>query len=285
MILVTGAAGKTGLAVIRAIARQGERVRALVRRNDQVQVVIDAGAGKSISGDMIKASTFNQALKDIDVVYHICPNVSPHEVEIGRHLIRACIEQGVNRIAYHSVLHPQTEDMPHHWAKLQVEELLIRSGLDFTILQPGAYMQNVQGNWKGIIEEGRFTVPYPVDTRLSMVDLQDVAEVASRVMLNPKYSGAIFELVGPETLNPQEIAEILTDELGLQVSAQEESLEAWKSRMEGSQLGGYQRSALIKMFEHYAKYSFTGNGFVLRQLLDRESTTFRNFIRRVLVTE
>jgi uncharacterized protein YbjT (DUF2867 family) len=136
MILVTGAAGKTGRAVIAELARNGAPIRALVRRVEQSQIVQDIGASEAVVSDMTLRPTFDEAVIDIDVVYHICPNVSPHEVDIGRNLIRASVEQGVDRIVYHSVLHPQTEDMPHHWSKLLVEELLLQSDVEFTILQP-----------------------------------------------------------------------------------------------------------------------------------------------------
>ena len=280
MILVTGAAGKTGRAVIEALSDQGGAVRALVRCAEQSQIVQDIGVTDVVVGDMTQDAAFDEACTGINVVYHICPNVSPYELEIGRNLIRSCREQGVNRIVYHSVLHPQTEDIPHHWAKLRVEELILSSGLDYTILQPAAYMQNIQGSWARITAEGILLTPYPVETRISMVDLHDVAEIAVKILLNPLYSGGIFELVGPEALSQVEVARILTEELGVRVSAQEESLGSWKKRMAGSGLGEYQQATLMKMFEYYAKYGFTGNNLVLKHLLDREPTSFRSYIRR-----
>ena len=79
-----------------------------------------------------------------------------------------------------------------------------------------------------------------------------------------------------------EVAEILTEELGSQVTAREESLEIWSTRMEATALGEYQRSTLIKMFEYYAKNGFKGNDLVLRHLLQREPTSFRSFVQRVM---
>lgn len=68
-------------------------------------------------------------------VYHICPNVHPQEVEIGRIAIDAARAAHVERFVFHSVLRPQIEAMPHHWRKLRVEEMLLASGLNFTILR------------------------------------------------------------------------------------------------------------------------------------------------------
>ena len=91
--------------------------------------------------------------------------------------------------------------MPHHWAKLQTEEMLFASGFDLTILQPTAYMQNIVGAWRGITEDGMFRVPYPVETRLSLVDLEDVAEAAALVLTQDGHAGATYELVGTAPLS------------------------------------------------------------------------------------
>jgi len=126
------------------------------------------------------------------------------------------------------VLHPQTEKMPHHWRKLRVEELLLESGLPFTILQPAAYMQNIAAGWERIREAGVYRVPYPVATRISLVDLQDVAEVAAMVLLGDDHLGATYELVGTAPLSQVEVAQQLAAALGRPVRAEAISLDVWE---------------------------------------------------------
>ncbi len=143
MILVTGAAGKSGRSVISALAQRGAAVRAYVRREGQIAMVQAAGADTVVIGDLQDAHTLQQAVQCVRALYHICPNMHPDEVAIGRRVIDAALAAGVEHFVYHSVLHPQTATMPHHWNKLQVEEALFESRLPFTILQPTAYMQNL----------------------------------------------------------------------------------------------------------------------------------------------
>jgi uncharacterized protein YbjT (DUF2867 family) len=143
MILVTGAAGKTGIAVIRKLSDLGESVRALVYRDEQGEVVKTHGAQEAVVGDMRDRSVLAHAVQGVRKLYHICPNISPDEVTIGEILIDVAGSAEIEIFCYHSVLHPQTRSMPHHWLKLQVEEMIIESGLNFTILQPAAYMQNI----------------------------------------------------------------------------------------------------------------------------------------------
>jgi uncharacterized protein YbjT (DUF2867 family) len=281
MILVTGAAGKTGRAVIRALTAKGEAVRALVHRPEQVPLVEALGAQKVVVGDMRLQATVDQAAWGVLAVYHICPNVSPDEANIGQAAIVAARSAGIKHFVYHSVLHPQIEAMPHHWQKLRVEEQLFESGLSYTILQPAAYMQNVLAHWDQIMEQGVYPVPYAVETRLSMVDLEDVAEAAAVVLTEPGHVGATYELVGTEAMSQTEVATILGQHLGRPVRAEAVPLEMWERRARESGLGAYQVETLVKMFRYYERYGFWGNPRVLYWLLSRSPTSFAAFVERL----
>jgi NAD(P)H dehydrogenase (quinone) len=277
MILVTGAAGKSGVAVIAALAARGAAVRALVHRADQSAAVAAQGAREVAVGAFEDAAALASAVDGASAVYHICPNVSPHEVAYARAVIAAAKAAGVPRFVYHSVLHPQVETMPHHWAKLRVEELLLASGLAATILQPTAYMQNILAGWRSIMEDGVYRVPYPVATRISLVDLRDVAEAAARVLTDEGHVGATYELVGTFALSQTEVADALSLAVGRQVRAVAETVEAWETRACAAGMGGYQRGTLAAMFRSYAADGLIGNANVLTWLLVRTPTTLAQF--------
>jgi uncharacterized protein YbjT (DUF2867 family) len=280
MILVTGAAGKTGQAIIRALVAQGAAVRALVRRLAQSPAVEALGA-EVVAGDMRDRAAMDRAMQSVQAVYHICPNVSPDEVAIGRTVVGAARQAGVERFVYHSVLHPQVEAMPHHWFKMRVEELLFASGLALTILQPAAYMQNVLAHWDRIVGEGIYPVPYPVETRLGLVDLEDVAEVAAIVLTGLGHAGATYELAGPEALTQTEIASILGQQLERAVHAQAVPHADWERGARAAGLGDYQVDTLLQMFRYYEQHGFWGNPRVLGWLLGRPPATFAEFVERV----
>ena len=143
----------------------------------------------------------------------------------ARGVATAAQAQGVKRFVYHSVLHPQIEAMPHHWRKMRTEEMLIGLGLELTILQPAAYMQNILSALPGIVAEGVLRVPYPVTTRLSLVDLQDVAEVAAVVLTAAGHGGATYELAGSEPISQTEVAAAIGTSLKIPVRAEAESVE------------------------------------------------------------
>jgi uncharacterized protein YbjT (DUF2867 family) len=279
MILVTGAAGKTGKAVIGELAVQGADVHAFVHRDTHVRAVEDAGATAVTVGSLDDAGALSAAAKKCEAIYHICPNVSPDEVAYARAAIAAAAANGIKRFVYHSVLHPQIEVMPHHWQKMRVEELLFASALDVTVLQPTAYMQNLAAVWPSIVK-GIYPIPYPILTRISLVDLDDVAEAAAIVLTQDGHSGAVYELCGTAPLNQREVADTLAEVLGRRVRAEVETLEAWEARARKGGMPDYQRETLAKMFRYYAAHGLHGNPSTLRWLLGREPTTLAEFAAR-----
>lgn len=279
MILVTGSAGKTGRSVIQALVARGVPVRALVYRQEQIQTVKSIGARDVLVGDMTSQAVMEGAVQDIRAVYHICPNVSPDEIEIGQTVIAAARKAGVDHFVFHSVLKPQTEAMPHHWNKLRVEELLVESGLTYTILQPAVYMQNILAHWEQITNEGIFPIPYPADTSLSLVDLRDVAQAAANVMTEPRHAYATYELVGVEGLSQNEVARILGQELDREVQVKVVPIETWRSQAREAGLGDYQLDTLTSMFRYYSRHHLLGNPQVLGWILGRPPTKLDVFVR------
>jgi NAD(P)H dehydrogenase (quinone) len=280
MILVTGAAGKSGKAVVKALAAKDAKVRAFVRNPDHAASLLALGAAEVSFGSFEDVRALAQAAAGVQAVYHICPNVSRDEVAYARAVAAAARMHGVKRFVYHSVLHPQIEAMPHHWQKMRVEEMLFAAGLDLTVLQPTAYMQNILGLWDGIVHDGAFRFPYPPATRLSLVDLDDVGEVAAIVLTQDGHGGATYELVGTPALSQTEVAASLTAALGRDVRAEDVPLAHWEARACAGGIGEHERATLAAMFRYYAEHGLIGNPNTLRWLLGRAPTTLAGFLAR-----
>jgi uncharacterized protein YbjT (DUF2867 family) len=171
--------------------------------------------------------------------------------------------------------------MPHHWQKLRVEAALFESGLPFTILQPAPYMQNTLAAWEAARATGAFSVPYPVETCLSLVDLADVADAAARVLTEPGHAGATYELVGTPGLTQATVAAEMARALGRPVQAAAEAPERWEARAHAAGLGDYQVTTLLAMFRYYASYGLTGSPIVLTWLLGRPPANYTTFVDRL----
>jgi uncharacterized protein YbjT (DUF2867 family) len=291
MILITGASGKTGRALVKALSRVDD-IAAMVHREAHVSVLQSLGAEKVIVGDMREKDVINSAMQGISAVYHICPNMSPDEITIGRSIIDAARKNEVGHLVYHSVLHPQIEAMPHHWDKMHMEEMIFESGIPFTILQPAPYMQNLLGSWQTVLEEGVLRIPYSVDSTFSFVDLEDVAEAARIVLIEPDHKNAVYELAGTSPTSHLEIAETFARILERNVQAKKEGISEWQLRAERSSKGtqskrttginGYTVENLIRMFEYYDQFGLVGNPNIMKWLLKREPASVEEFIRRVM---
>jgi len=279
MILVTGAGGKTGRALVRALG-ETEGVCAFVHRQQQTSILRSLGADRVIVGEMRDEAAVRSAMRGARCVYHICPNMSPDELVIGDLVVQEARRSRVENFVYHSVLHPQTEKMSHHSQKLRVEEIILESGLPFTILQPAPYMQNILAGWKHIVQAGVLRVPYSVTSKFSFVDLVDVAEAARIVLTEPGHICATYELAGTLPLSYVEVADVLSHALNLDVQAEEEEIADWRARAKA--LDDYALENLARMFEYYAQRGLAGNPNVLGWLLRREPTSLESFVRRMV---
>ena len=282
MILITGAAGKTGQAIIKSLVKEGHAVRGFVRSKEQARLVKKLGTKEESIGDLLDKQAIYDAHINIHATYHICPNVHPDEIKIGQNVIETARYVGVKRFVFHSVLHPHVEAMPHHWRKMRVEEMIFESGLPFTILQPAVYMQNILTGWDSITQRGLYEVPYSMEARISIVDLNDIAEVAVKVLTESSHSGAIYELAGPQPLSQIEVADILSKKLGCAVKTKHIQVGVWQKNAELAGLGTYQVETLSKMFQYYDKFGFQGNPNAMQKLLGKSPTTFEEFIDRII---
>jgi uncharacterized protein YbjT (DUF2867 family) len=279
MILLTGASGKTGKALLKALSKS-ESICALVHHQEHVSIMMSLGAEKVIVGDMRDFTAIRSAIDGASAIYHICPNMSPDEMIISKLVIEAAKRAGVRLFVYHSVLHPQTEKMTHHWQKLRVEEMLFESDLPFTILQPAPYMQNLLTGWQSIVAEGILRVPYSVHSKFSFIDIEDLAEAAKIVLTEPGHSNSIYELAGTPPMSHVAAANIFERALNRPVRAEREQIRDWRSRVNA--LSEYALENLTKMFEYYDQWGLVGNPNVLRWLLKREPTTLEQFIERTV---
>lgn len=283
-VLVTGAGGKTGRAVIAALRSRGVPVRAFVRHPDRHADLASHDDVEVVAGDQRDVQDLVAALDGCAAVYAIAPNVTPDEVAMGQAIIAAACDTGPRVVVYHSVLDPFEPAMPHHVDKGHVEGLLRSSGLTVAILRPNAYLQNLDG-YLDELRAGSYRVPYGVDRGLSMVDLREVAEVAARVLTGdlPAADGpsvAAYELSGPHAVSPRDVAAAASALLGRPVVARRQDPDAWAAA--NAHLPAVARRRLQAMFRCYDRDGFPGDPGTLRRLLGRPPTDLRSYLAEML---
>jgi uncharacterized protein YbjT (DUF2867 family) len=282
MILVTGASGQTGSRVLRVLVARGVRVRGMVGREASRAGVLAAGATQAVAARFDDPAALDGAVAGATALYHVCPPMSDREVETGAALIEAATRHGVRKFVFHSLVHSQVDALAHHRDKRVVEGMLRESSLDYTILQPAMYMQNLAMEWERVRAEGVFAQPYSPDVRMSLVDLDDVAEAAAVVLTQPGWGGGCFELCGPDSLTRREMAQCLSEVLGHPVRAERGDRQAWieRARKLGTR-SEFQIQRVLAMFDHYDRCGLSGgNPRVLELILGRRPRGYREFAER-----
>ena len=282
MILIVGASGAVGIPTIRHLVSRGAEVRALTSNQKSADRLLGLGVAETIVGDFRSDDDVARAVDGARSVMHIPPRFTEDEADIGFRVVAAARDASVEHLVFCSAYHPQMRKMGHHWSKLLVEEAVIESGLDFTILQPSMFMQNIRVEWAQVTEKGIYPRPYSPDRKMSLIDTDDLGEAAAIVLTAPGYRGATFELCGPESLTHTEMAEIFSDVLGRPVKAVERDLGEWEAWARERGWAEWSISTYKSMCAHYDAHGYPGgNPLVLRTILGREPGGYRPFAERL----
>lgn len=279
--LLTAANGKTGRAVLKALANAGADVKAFVRDEGQWPALKELGAASYALGDMEDAATIDAALASCDKIIHIGPPMHPNEVEITGRFIDAAKAHGVERFIYYSVMHPLRRVVRHHRLKLDAEEELIESGLPYTIVQPIRYMQHLAMIWKKVLDTGVHSMPFDIDHKFNVADLSDLAEATAIVATQPGHLYATYELAGPEALSQRDMAAVISRVLGRVIRAEAVSLEQVEKNARAAGASEDRVEQMLIMNQHYDEFGFRGNPNVLRWILGREPNTYENYVKRL----
>jgi len=280
-VLVTGSHGRTGKPIVQALAQRGADVRAFIRDADQTSTLKELGASEVAVGDMQKPETIAPAVDGCDAVVHIGPPMHPHEKEMTANFVAAAQASGVSRFIYYSVMHPLRRDVRHHSLKLDTEEMVIESGVPYTIVQPIRYMQHLEPIWKRVTEEGIHAMPFNTHLKFNVVDLLDLAEATARVTLEDGWLYGTFELAGPEPLSQEDMAQIISDVTGKEVRAEATPIAKMQEKARAAGASDDREEQMTIMNEHYDKYGFLGNPKILEMILGRAPTTFKSYVERL----
>jgi uncharacterized protein YbjT (DUF2867 family) len=283
MILITGASGQVGCAVIRALSKVRIDTKAFIHRVSNLKKVTEAGAKEVFIGDMSKEKDLREAIHGVDTIYYICSAANPKEDEIGAQIIQIAREMGSNYFVYHSVLHSVLQEMPHHMKKLHMEQLVVDSGLDFAIIQPAVFMQMLMPAVKSVQNGGPILQKFfsSNDTQISLVDMDDFAEAAAIILSSKDYTNGTFELCGKGSYSLKDIETIFSNVVGREVQSEFIKDEDFIGQMK-IDADSYQAQTLLTMFRHYNEHSFRGNSTLLSQIIRREPNTLHQFVSRYM---
>jgi uncharacterized protein YbjT (DUF2867 family) len=152
-----------------------------------------------------------------------------------------------------------------------VEEALVNSDLEYTILHPTMLFQNFASSWSQIVKTGVIAEPWSADTRFCRVDYRDVAEVAAIALTEDRLVYGTFELCAPGILDRYGVAALAGEVLRREIKV---------GTLDPSTFGDIP-SDMKAMFSHYNQHGLLGNALLLRSILGREPRTLRPYFEEL----
>jgi uncharacterized protein YbjT (DUF2867 family) len=280
MILVTAAYGNQGKLLVPKLLAAGQEVRACVQSQASAGQLRALGVRDVVVGDISEPAVLAQAIRGAQKVYHVGPTAHPRERDMGFALVDAARAEGAGHFVFSSVLHAITTDLVQHEIKRDIEEHLLSSGLEFTILQPANYMLPLK--LRPVFERGVFELSWSLERRQSLVDLGDVTDAACLALTNSdRHAGATYELVAPGRYTAHDLGAIISRVLGRPIAVREIDadtyLKAWVGDTDPGQVT-HQVRVLRAISARYSSHDFVGNPNVLTWLLGRPPTTFEEYV-------
>ncbi len=212
-ILVTGASGRAGTEMVRQLAAAGASVRAAVHYPDR-EAESRVGRVDFVEVDFARPDTLDTAFEGVDEAVLITPE-DAQMVAMTANLVRSAERSGVKHLVRVSFLHAGTGvgGALLEWHR-EAEEIVTASSIPCVILRPNSYMQNFQTMYApSIYVRGAFFTPMGAG-RISYIDARDVADAAVQIVLQGERDDRAYSLTGPEPLGHEQIAAILTREVG-----------------------------------------------------------------------
>ena len=286
-ILITAASGQTGTRLIKQLVSKGHMVRAMVTRPTSADVVAALGAEPTI-GNAWNPQDLLRAMDGMDSVYHIAPTFTYDEPALGKLLIDAALKSKLQHFVLHGVMAPYLDNINYHWAKMLIQRDLYRSGLNYTVLLPTNFMQNVSWTWPLIAKQNKGPLPYSIDQKLTWVDLEDVVSAAAAVLTEPGHEFGTYELSGKDAyLSRREITELMSQALGRKIEAVQETpddyLKHARTQPFFERFSDKEVNQILAMFDDYDRYGMpAGNPKVLEMLLGRPAASYKDFVARLV---
>ena len=287
LILVTGAAGKTGSVgrtVVGLLLDRGLPVRAMVRRDDERAASLRAAGAQVVIGDLLEPGDVYRVVSGCSRVYF---SMSPSAGYLEATVTMAAVarEAGVNALVNMSQMTVSemsiqnttpSHQQRQHWLG---EQALAWSGLPVVTIRPTMFLESfLQLAAPTVRNRDRIELPFGRG-KTSPVAAADVAQAVAAILADPvPHLGLIYELTGPQSQDMDGVAREFADALNRQVTYSDISPEEWEQRLKKQPMPEHLTGHILAMGElHRAgRYDRWADG--VQQLLGRPPMSVREFV-------
>ncbi|MDB4989805.1 MAG: hypothetical protein JWN04_4983, partial [Myxococcaceae bacterium] len=216
MILVTGAGGTVGTALVHELKAKGKQARLAFHTPVKVEQARAAGHD-AVLIDYLKTETLAAAMAGVHAVFVLGAG-GEVQVQGETNVLKEAKAAGVNKLVKLSVWAADGEKYDFARIHRRIELEIERSGLAYTLLRPNGFMQNFD-NYLGDSIRGQNAIYLPAgDAKISFVDVRDIASVAALALTSSEHDGKTYALSGSKSLSYKEAAQILSSVLERPIS-------------------------------------------------------------------
>lgn len=275
MILVTGATGNVGRAVVASLKQKEQPVRAAVLDVDAAREVL-GGAVTAVPFDFGRPQTYSDAFAGVKKLFLMRPPAISDVEKYIKPVVDYAAAVGVQQIVFLSLMGVENKSYVPHY---KVEECIKAAGVPYTFLRAGFFMQNLNTTHRpDIVEQDDIFVPAG-SARTAFIDVWDIGAVAARVLTEPGHANRAYDLTGSETLTYNEVATIMSEELGRQITYSNPNplRFAWRLRRRGYAWSYISVISLLYFTTRFGAAERVAADTAV--LLDRTPTTMRQYVR------
>jgi uncharacterized protein YbjT (DUF2867 family) len=277
MILITGAGGAVGTALVEALQGSDQQIRLTFRSKQKAAQAAAAGYDVVIL-DYAQPATLGPAFSGVDAVFLLSNGIlGQAEGEIN--VVNAAKAAGVTRIVKLSVWGADAETYALARMHRTVERAIEESGLEWTFLRPNNFMQSfITYDGESIRAKGAFYLPAGA-AQVNHIDVRDIARVAARALTEPGHGGKAYNLSGPRAISYMEAAAILSDALGKRVRYVAVPDDAARAAMIASGAPAIYADYLIELYQFFRTGGAAGVSTAVKDVTGRDPIAFEQFVR------
>ena len=275
MITVFGATGTTGAPLVEALLARGPKLRAVTGQPSKAAALVAKGCDTAVA-DFDDRDALERACQGAEKAYLVTP---PHQ-DMRRwkaNAIAAARAAGVRHVVMSTGLgaSPRARLTFGMWHS-ESQELLKDSGMDWTLVQPTYFMQNLLWQAENIVSDGVYydDLGGPV----AWVDARDIADVAVEALLGAGHAGRAYGLTGAEALTGEEIASLLSEATGRAVTCASLPPNQAKAHMIANGMHPEVTAAMVELASLAAKGYLAGIETTVSEVLGRPARRFRDFV-------
>lgn len=280
VILVTGATGNVGREVLRELSARGAATRAAVYNlADAPQVT--GGAAEAVRFDFRDPTTFPAAFAGADRLFLMRPPAISNVKRDMQPAIDYAARQGISHIVFLSLIGVERNRIVPH---AKIEKLLMHSGVGWTMLRCGFFMQNLDTTHRAdLVEADDIFVPAG-GGRTAFIDARDIGAVAAGVLTEPGHENKAYNLTGSEALSYGEVAAIMAEELGRPITYSDPSPLAFARRFRRRGYPGGMVNVMLGIYLTTRLGMAAGISPDVERLLGRPPITMRQYVRDYAAT-